>query len=310
MPTMVKNAKKIAESSWFNNFIIAMIILAGILVGLETEKRIVNSYAAIINFLDSVILFIFTVEIVIKMAAEGNKPWNYFRDSWNQFDFMIVFLSLVAPILPVDTSFLPILRLVRIFRVIRLVAAIPNLRLLVEALLRSLSSIFYIGLFLLLLFYIYGTMAVIIFGENDPIHFKNIPLAVLSLFRVITLEDWTDVMYINMYGCDQYGYGGYEHLCTNPSAMPVGAALFFISFVAIGTMIVLNLFIGVVLNSMDKVEEEEKEKQKQNLLKALKSNQENSLSNQITHLQETLNNVNMELDLLKRQVEKKGLGNF
>ena len=304
MPTMVKNAQKIAESSWFNNFIIAMIILAGILVGLETEKRIVNSYAAIINFLDSVILFIFTVEIVIKMAAEGNKPWNYFRDSWNQFDFMIVFLSLVAPILPVDTSFLPILRLVRIFRVIRLVAAIPNLRLLVEALLRSLSSIFYIGLFLLLLFYIYGTMAVIIFGENDPIHFKNIPLAVLSLFRVITLEDWTDVMYINMYGCDQYGYGGYEHLCTNPSAMPVGAALFFISFVAIGTMIVLNLFIGVVLNSMDKVEEEEKEKQ--NLLKALKSNQENSLSNQITHLQETLNSVNMELDLLKRQVEKSG----
>ena len=308
MPTMVKNAQKIAESSWFNNFIIAMIILAGILVGLETEKSIVNSYGAIINFLDGIVLFIFTVEIVIKMVAEGNKPWNYFRDSWNQFDFMIVFLSLVAPILPVDTSFLPILRLVRIFRVIRLVAAIPNLRLLVEALLRSLSSIFYIGLFLLLLFYIYGTMAVITFGENDPIHFKNIPIATLSLFRVITLEDWTDVMYINMYGCDQYGYGGYEHLCTNPSAMPVGGALFFVSFVAIGTMIVLNLFIGIVLKSMDKVEEEEKEKQ--NILKALRSNQENSLSNQITHLQETLNSVNMELDLLKRQVEKKGLGNF
>ena len=305
---MVQTSKKIAESSWFNNFIIAMIILAGILVGIETEKSIANSYGAIINFLDGIVLFIFTVEIVIKMVAEGNKPWNYFRDSWNQFDFMIVFLSLIAPILPIDTSFLPILRLVRIFRVIRLVTAIPNLRLLVEALLRSLSSIFYIGLFLLLLFYIYGTMAVIIFGENDPIHFKNIPLAVLSLFRVITLEDWTDVMYINMYGCDQYGYGGYEHLCTNPSAMPVGAALFFISFVAIGTMIVLNLFIGVVLNSMDKVEEEEKEKQ--NLLKALKSNQENSLSNQITHLQETLNNVNMELDLLKRQVDKRELENF
>ncbi len=281
-----------------------MIILAGILVGIETEKRIANSYGVLINFFDSVILFIFTVEIVIKMVAEGNKPLNYFRDSWNQFDFMIVFLSLVAPILPVDTSFLPILRLVRIFRVIRLVAAIPNLRLLVEALLRSLSSIFYIGLFLLLLFYIYGTMAVITFGENDPIHFKNIPIAALSLFRVITLEDWTDVMYINMYGCDQYGYGGYEHLCTNPFAMPVGAALFFISFVAIGTMIVLNLFIGVVLKSMDQVEEEEKEKEKENFLKALTSNKENSLSNQITHIQETLNSVNMELDLLKSQVDK------
>ena len=307
---MVQTSKKIAESSWFNNFIIAMIILAGILVGIETEKSIANSYGAIINFLDGIVLFIFTVEIVIKMVAEGNKPWNYFRDSWNQFDFMIVFLSLIAPILPIDTSFLPILRLVRIFRVIRLVTAIPNLRLLVEALLRSLSSIFYIGLFLLLLFYIYGTMAVIIFGENDPIHFKNIPLAVLSLFRVITLEDWTDVMYINMYGCDQYGYGGYEHLCTNPSAMPVGGALFFVSFVAIGTMIVLNLFIGIVLKSMDKVEEQEKEKEKENFLKALKSNKDNSMSNKITYIQEMLNSLNMELDLLKRQVDKRELENF
>lgn len=301
---MVKNAKEIAESSQFNNFIIAMIILVGILVGLETEKSIVNSYGFFINALDRVILFIFTVEIVIKMVAEGSKPWNYFRDSWNQFDFWIVFLSLIAPILPIDTSFLPILRLVRIFRVIRLVTVIPNLRLLVRTFLRSLSSVFYIGLFLLLLFYIYGTMAVIFFGENDPIHFRNIPLAVLSLFRIITLEDWTDVMYINMYGCDQYGYSGYEQLCTNPSAMPVGAALFFVSFVAIGTMIILNLFIGVVLKSMDEVEVEEQEKKDLLEVLRLRSNQDNSPSNQITHIQETLNCVTMQLDLLKSQVDK------
>ena len=77
----------------------------------------------------------------------------------------------------------------------------------------------------------------------------------LSLFRVVTLEDWTDVMYINMYGCDQYGYGPLDP-CTDPHAAPVMAALFFVSFVMLGTMIVLNLFIGVIMTGMDEAQKE------------------------------------------------------
>ena len=112
---------------------------------------------------------------------------------------------------------------------------------------------FYGSILLFLLFYIYGAMAVFLFGGNDPIHFRNLQTSILSLFRVVTLEDWTDVMYINMYGSDAYGYSANDLQKWSPlsSALPIGAALFFVSFVLLGTMIVLNLVIEVIMNSMD-----------------------------------------------------------
>ena len=112
---------------------------------------------------------------------------------------------------------------------------------------------FYVCILLALLFYVYGTMGVFLCKENDPIHFRNLQTSVLSLFRIVTLEDWTDVMYINMYGSDNCGYSERDLLkwTPNSSDSPVGGAFFFVSFVLIGTMIVLNLVIGVIMNSMD-----------------------------------------------------------
>ena len=85
-------------------------------------------------------------------------------------------------------------------------------------------------------------MAVFLYAENDPIHFRNLQTSILSLFRIVTLEDWTDVMYINMYGSENYGYNSNDLDKWTPisSASPLGAALFFVSFVLIGTMIELN----------------------------------------------------------------------
>lgn len=123
---------------------------------------------------------------------------------------------------------------------------------LVNTLLKSIPSIGYIGILLSVIFYIYATMGVFLFRYNDPVHFGNLQLSLLSLFRIVTLEDWTDIMYINMYGCDHaiWGYGA-QAGCTNPTAFGFGAVLYFVSFVLMGTMIVLNLFIGVIMNSMD-----------------------------------------------------------
>ena len=90
---------------------------------------------------------------------------------------------------------------------LKLVRALPKLQILVSALLKSLPSMGYVGLLLGLLFYIYSVAGVFLFGNNDPLHFDNIWIAMLSLFRVVTGEDWTDVMYIQMYGCEQYGLG-------------------------------------------------------------------------------------------------------
>ena len=100
------------------------------------------------------------------------------------------------------------LRLLRLFRTLKLVKALPKLRILVMGLLMSLSSIAYIGLLLLIVFYIFGIVAVMIFGKNDPVNLGTLHIALVALFRAATLEDWTDLMYTSMYGCDAYGYAG------------------------------------------------------------------------------------------------------
>ncbi|MEL6810287.1 MAG: ion transporter [Bacteroidota bacterium] len=249
---MVQLCKRIAEAKWFQNSITLAIIIAGVLVGIATYSEFSEEHHFILETANKIVLWIFVAEVVIKMIAEGKKPWRYFYDGWNVFDFVIV----AAAFLPFGGSSVAILRLLRLLRVLKLVKALPKLQLLVSALLKSIPSMGYVSILLLLLFYIYAVAGVFFFGSNDPIHFENLQMSMLSLFRVVTLEDWTDVMYINMYGCENYGYDGNMDLCTNSSASPVGGALFFVSFVLLGTMIILNLFIGVIMNGMDEAREE------------------------------------------------------
>ncbi len=293
---MVTLCKKITESKWFQNFIIAVIILAGVLVGIQTYGEKVIHWAPVIDKLDWIILIIFTIEVIIKITAEGNQPQNYFKDTWNLFDFFIVAACFAGPFLGDNAEFLPVLRLIRILRVFKLVTALPELQLIVGALLRSIPSMAYISLLLGLLFYIYGAMAVFLFGENDPIHFENLQRGILSLFRVITLEDWTDIMYINMYGCENYGYGGgNQALCTNSYGSPILASMFFVSFVLIGTMIVLNLFIGVIMNGMDEMKAETEMKAK---IKRKNKDEGTNLKNEIHLLIDKVDSLKEELSLL------------
>lgn len=245
--------KKIANAAWFQNFVTVVILLAGVLVGLETYPSVVEQHHTLLHVGDQIILWIFVVEIVVKMAAEGNKPWRYFLDPWNVFDFIIV----AACFLPFEGNAVTVLRLLRLLRVLKLVKALPKLQILVGALLKSIPSMVYVSVLLFLLFYVYAVAAVFLFGENDPLHFRNLEMAMLSLFRVVTLEDWTDVMYINMYGCDRYGYDASSVVqCMTPKPQPVIAALYFVSFVLSGTMIILNLFIGVIMSGMAEAQAE------------------------------------------------------
>ena len=187
----------------------------------------------------------------------------------------------------------------RILRILRLVTAIPDLRLLVGTLLLSIPSIAYVGVFLLLLFYIFGTVGVFVFGDNDPVHFGNLLRAFLSLYRVVTLEDWTDIMYINMYGCDQYGYDGLEEFCTTPSASLAFSVIYFVAFVTLGTMIVLNLFIGVVMSSMDKAKEERK-------LEDLVSKQHygtTSVNDELNHLRNQLQEMLIHVEMISQRID-------
>ncbi len=246
---------RLVNTAAFQHSILLLIGAAAVLIGLETDRGIMARHAELIYRLDKIILWMFVAEAALKMSAHGRHFYRYFRDPWNIFDFVIV----VICFMPFDGHYAAVLRLARILRALRLVSAVPALQLLVTSLLKSIPSMFYVGSLLIILFYIYAVTGVFLFRDNDPFHFEDLPTAMLSLFRVVTLEDWTDIMYIQMHGSANYpGYAGLgPNADTGVSqAMPLVGAAYFVSFVLIGTMVMLNLFIGVIINSMDEAQKE------------------------------------------------------
>jgi voltage-gated sodium channel len=144
-------------------------------------------------------------------------------------------------------------------RVLRLVHAVPRLQILVSALLKAIPSMGYVSMLLFLVFYIYAVAAVFLFGKNDPFRFGDLPTAFVTLFQVATAEEWVQTLNTNRYGCNVVGYEGREALCTHPMAYPILAPIYFISFILVGTMVILNLFIGVIMNGMEEAEVERTE---------------------------------------------------
>jgi len=154
----------------------------------------------------------------------------------------------------------------------------------------------YVSLLLGIHFYVYAVLGVFLWSKNDPSHFSDLPTALVTLFRIITLEDWTDIMYLNMFGSDKVPFEQISLTPAEPSASPVGAAIYFISFVVFGTMIMLNLFIGVIINSMNEAQKDIlKEQMSEKPLG--KSTLENlewemvQLEEQITKIKELIKNV-------------------
>ena len=303
---MVGFCKKIVDSKWFPNFILAVILLAAVTVGLETYPEIVERFREPLQIINNMILSIFVIEIIVKMAAHGRRWYRYFLDPWNVFDFVIVAVCF----LPGDNEYAAVLRLARVLRALRLMTALPQLQLIVGALLKSIPSLGFVGVLLALNFYVYAVMGVFMFRDNDPIHFKDLPTAMLSLFRVATLEDWTDVMYINMFGSNNYpGPDIDAYQASNNTGLipnndkpmsPLFGALFFVSFVMIGTMIILNLFIGVILNSMD---ETAKQKQKEQMMARREAGDAPSIDQDLDHLRRTIGELGEGVDQLSLRLQ-------
>ena len=289
--------RRIVEASWFTGFIITVIVFAGILVGLETSTSLVAEHGGLIDLLNNVVLAIFVAEIILKMTAACPKPWRFFNDGWNVFDFLIVAVCF----LPLGASFAPVLRLFRLFRVLRLVSVIPKLQVIVSALLRCLPSMFYVTILLFMVFYIYAVAGTMLFGANDPVHFGGLWTSMLSLFRVVTLEDWTDVMYIQMFGSDVYeGYNqSIEGHPVTPKAHPLLGAFYFVSFVLVGTMIMLNLVIGVIINGMDEAQKEVADRRLHELLNRGGEGEEQvAREARIAKLRQKVSELSEELDRL------------
>jgi voltage-gated sodium channel len=292
---MAEFCRKIVESKWFQTFIIFVIISAGVVVGLETYSSLMQTSGDLLHLLDHIILYIFVLEIVLKIIAKGNKPWEFFYDGWNVFDFIIVAVCF----LPIGGAYIAVLRLARILRVFRLVSAMPKLQLLVGALLKSIPSMSYVGILLFLLFYIYAVLGTFMFGQNDPIHFGSLQVSMMTLFKTITLEGWIDFMNIQVYGSDIYGYEQFPDAVRIPSTHPIAAPVYFVSFILLGTMIMLNLFIGVIINGMEETNKEEEIKELARIRHEMKGM---SLDEEITLITEDINKINESLKLLKNRL--------
>lgn len=227
--------KQIVAAKTFHHAIVAVIVLAGVVAGLETSTTLMARHGALLHALDRLILGVFIVEALLKMAAHGRQPWRYFADGWNVFDFLIIAIC----VLPVGGPFAAVLRLARALRLLRLVSALPKLQLLVGALLKSLSAMGYVSLLLALLFYIYAVAGIHMFGAHDPKNFGSLPVAFLSLFRLVTLDNWADLFSAQL-----------------PHVPGIKVAIYFVTFIVFGTMIILNLFIGIIMNSMSEMHAE------------------------------------------------------
>ncbi len=229
---MFAEIKKLTHSKPFQNFIMGVILLASILVGLETSPALTTRYHALFSLLDHTIQTIFSLEIILRILAHGTKPLDFFRSFTNLFDFTITALFY----LPFGGAFVSVFRLVRIFRIFRLFTALPKLQLMVGALIKSIPSMGYISVLLLIQFYIFAVIGTVEFRHLDPGHFGSLSQTMLTLFQIVTLDGWVGI---------------YQGLGGGPLS-----TIYFITFILLGTMIILNLFIGVITAGFEEMKHE------------------------------------------------------
>lgn len=178
--------QRIDKSKIFQSFVIAVIIVSALTVGAHTYSLHPTVELAL-NWMDIGITAFFLIELIIRfVASKGIK--DFFSKGWNIFDTIIVLGSLY----PAAGSTMLIARLLRIFRVLRLVSMIPELRLLVNSLLKAIPQMGYIALLMFVIFYIYAAMGSMMFADINPVLWQDVSISMLTLFRIATFEDWTD----------------------------------------------------------------------------------------------------------------------
>lgn len=259
-------AQRAADSRGFEYFIVALILINAAILGMETSPSLVEKYGQYLHWGNQLILLVFIIEAVIKLIAVAPRFRLYFGNGWNLFDFSVIVLSLV----PATGQFAMLARMARLLRVFRLITVIPELRLIVATLIKSIPSMGNIMLLIAVIFYMYAVAGFHFFHDHDPTHWRNLPISLLTLFRVLTLEDWTDVMYTAM---ELNGY----------------AWIYFVSFVIICTFVVINLFIAVVLNNLDEAKNER-------LLTMLAPVSKEELIKELKAAQETLTRLHKSLE--------------
>lgn len=218
---------RLKQNRAFEFFVVSIIVLAALLAGARTydiDPQVQN----LIGVLDACITIFFVIEISLRFMAEKNKK-DFFKSGWNIFDTIIVAVSVI----PISNSDVAILgRLIRIFRVLRMISIIPELRILLNSLLKALPQLGYVLMMMFIIFYIYAAIGSTLFEAVNPVLWGDISISLLTLFRIMTFEDWTDVMYETM---EIYSLSW----------------IFYLSFIFLTAFAFLNMVIGIVVNVLE-----------------------------------------------------------
>ena len=213
----------IAESAAVQRFVTALIVVNAVTLGLETAPSVMDRFGFWLEWIDHVILWVFVAELAAKMIGRGLA---FYRNGWNLFDLVVVGIAL-AP----ATGALSVLRALRVLRVLRLVSVVPSLRRVVASLVGAIPGLGAISGVLLLFFYVSSVLATKLYGDLTPDLFGTIGGSMFTLFQIMTLEGWADIVRDIM----------------EPEPF---AWLFFIPFILVATFTMLNLFIAIIVNAM------------------------------------------------------------
>ncbi len=220
---------RLVASGGFQRLIIGLILLNAVTLGLETWDGLMAEHGPLLEAIDAALLYVFTAELCLRVYAFRGR---FFRDPWGLFDLAVVGIAWLPA-----TGALSVLRALRVLRVLRLVSVVPSLRNVVEAMLAALPGMGSIVLLMLLLFYVFAVMATKLYGGDMPEQFGTLGASLFTLFQLMTLDDWANIVKPAM------------------EAHP-WALLFFLPFILVATFVVLNLFIGVIVESIQALREQ------------------------------------------------------
>jgi voltage-gated sodium channel len=235
-------AREIADSPRFQAFIFGVIAFNALVLGLDTYDSLRDDYGNLLTVLNDVCLGIFVIEVALRIASYGSRPQDFFKEGWNVFDFVVI----GAAFLPGLRQNATLLRLVRLLRVVRLVSVLPELRVLISGMGRALPPIGSMGVLALLFLYVYGMLGWILFGDELPEQWGDIGDAMLTLFTVFTLEGWNEVLY-------------------EAQEVHSWAWVFFISFVLLASLLIINILIAIIINAMEEAREAEQREEARRL---------------------------------------------
>jgi voltage-gated sodium channel len=262
------------ESDRIRRVIVALILINAVTLGMETSRSLMADYGGLLHALDRTILSIFVLEIGLKLYAHGLR---FFREPWNVFDFLVVGIALIPTAGP-----LAVLRALRVLRVLRLVSMVPRLRFVTEALMRAIPGISSIAGLMLILMYVFAVMATGLFGDRFPDWFGSVGASMYTLFQVMTLESWS--MGIVRPVMDAYPY----------------AWVFFIPFILIATFTMLNLFIGIIVDTMQTMHSAEHDEDLEQI--------EAAMHDDSTHIQAEVRALREEIRALRETLSREPVG--